>query len=259
MAESAPWGDYMQELHKGVHWINECYDIGDAHEHVSVFLIHDQETDRFILVDSGSFYHRDAITTQISDATDGEGVNALILSHSDYPHSANVREFAAEGSETELVASSGSPLAQGLPTDATRARIGDSLTVVGREFSFIDPPLADRSHTTWIYDHVSEVLFAADGFGSYHVESECEYTSREFDDGIPADAIYEFHVDTLVWLRYVDPGKLQAALESIFEAFPPSYVAPIHGHPIAAADLDQYMDRLIGAAERIEGECTVPE
>lgn len=53
-------------------------------------------------------------------------------------------------------------------SNAQRCRIGGSLSVQGRSFSFIDPPLVDRSHTTWIYDHGSEVLFTADGFGSYH-------------------------------------------------------------------------------------------
>jgi flavorubredoxin len=246
----------VREIHDGVHWLTECYDLGDRHEHVAVYLIHDRERDRYVLVDSGSFYHRDSIASQVEAATDGAGVDALVLSHSDYPHSANVDAFASS-SDVELVASSASPRAQGLPPDATTADIGGSLEVAGRTFSFVDPPLADRSHTTWIYDHGSGGLFTADGFGSYHAPGECEYVSADFEDGIPAAEIRAFHEETLVWLRYVDPAKLRDALESILASFPVEYVAPIHGHPIMGADLDRYLDRLVEAAARIEAAYAV--
>jgi flavorubredoxin len=162
-----------------------------------------------------------------------------------------------EEGEVELIASSGAPAAQGLP-DATKCEIGGQMNILGRTFSFIDPPLADRSHTTWIYDHNAQVLFTADGFGNRHRLGECSYTSAEFRDGIPREDIYEFHKQELVWLRYVDPDKLQAALHSIFENYSIEYVAPIHGNPIAANDVSDYLDDIIVAADRISNEYTVP-
>lgn len=245
------------EIAEGVRWIDECYDMDGRHEHVSVFLVHDRDSDQYALIDSGSFYHRGAIRAQVEEATGGRGVDALILSHSDYPHSANVREFKTEGDDVDLVASSGAPRAQGLPADARYAAIGGSLEIIGREFSFIDPPLADRSHTTWIYDHGSGGLFTADGFGSYHAPSECGRLSSDFAAGIPEEAIYAYHADTLVWLRYVDPEKLRAALDAIFETFEVEYVAPVHGHPIVGDDVEGYVDRLVSAAARIASEYSV--
>lgn len=243
------------ELTADLRWIEECHDFGDGeHKHVSVYLV--REDDRSVLVDSGAFSHRDAIVRDVEEATDGRGVDAIVLSHSDYPHSANIPQLRADG-EVDLVASSGVPEIQGL-SDATTCEIGRSMEIEGREFSFIDPPLADRSHTTWIYDHGSGTLFTADGFGARHRPDECTMTSRDFEDGIPEERIYRFHKHELVWLRYVDPGKLRAALESIFDAYPIEWVAPIHGHPIAGADLDRYTDRLIDAAARIADEYTVP-
>ena len=239
-----------------VQWLNECYPHEERHEHVSVYLIRSDAAS--ILVDSGSFYHREPIRDRIGRATGGDGLDTIILSHSDYPHAGNVSEFREEWGDVELVASSGSPELQGL-SDARRCKIGESLTVSGRRFSFIDPPLADRSHTTWIYDHDSGVLFTADGFGNYHPPGECDDTSRDFEDGIPAEAIHEFHAKNLVWLRYVDPEKLRAALTAIFDDYDVSYVAPIHGNPIAAPDLDGYLDRLVDAAARIASEYSVPE
>jgi len=200
------------------------------------------------------FHDREAIAAGVEAVTDGAGPDALELSHSDYPHAANVREFP----DAELVASSGAPDKQGLP-DATSVEIGGSRTVAGRRLSFVDPPLADRSHTTWIYDHAAEALFTADGFGSRHRPGDCRRTSEAFDDGIPAEAIETFHRHELRWLRYVDPAKLRAALDAIFEAYPVSWVAPTHGHPVAGADLERYLDRLIDAAGRIADEFDIGE
>jgi len=242
----------MQELVPGVTWLNECYDMGDRHEHVSVYLLTEPATERSVLVDTGSFVHREAITEQVERGAPA-GLDALVLSHSDYPHSANVDRFAPEGSDVKLVASSTSPLAQGLPRDATRVSIGETLAVAGRDLTFIDPPLADRSHTTWVYDHQTRGLFVADGFGSYHQDGECAMTSRDFPEGIPEKAIHDFHAETLTWLQYVDPEKLRRALDAIVDAYPPAYVAPIHGHPILEADLEGYLERLVGAARKISG------
>jgi flavorubredoxin len=248
--------DAAVTLADGVQWLNECYPHGERHEHVSVYLIRSEQAS--ILVDSGSFYHRDPIEDRIARSTDGDGLDAIVLSHSDYPHAGNVSEFRGKWDDVELVASSGSPELQGL-SDARRCRIGESLTVADRRFSFIDPPLADRSHTTWIYDHGSGVLFTADGFGNYHLPSQCDATSHDFADGIPLEAIYEFHAKNLVWLRYVDPDKLRAALTDIFDEYDVSYVAPIHGNPIAGSEIDEYLDKLVDAAARIASEYSVPE
>lgn len=236
-------------------WIDECYDLGEEaeprnHKHVSIYLLRGESN---VLLDSGSFYHREALQQGVEEATGGEPLDALVLTHSDYPHSANVREFAATDDDTELVASSGAPEIQGLP-DATKCEIGGSMTIAGREFSFIDPPLADRSHSTWIFDHGSETLFTADGFGRRHRPDQCGRASLEDSAAISTDVIYEFHRHELPWLRYVDPGSLREALEAIFEEYPISLVAPIHGPPIWEDQLDQYLDGLIEAADRIAGD-----
>lgn len=241
-------------LTSDVQWINECYDLGENHEHVSVYLI--EHDDKHILIDSGSFHHREEITRRLAAATDGEGIDALVLSHSDYPHSANISTFKSQWDDVELIASSGAPELQGLP-EARKCEIGESMTICDRTFSFIDPPLADRSHTTWIYDHASKVLFAADGFGNHHSPSECHLLSHEFEEGIDSEDIYTFHRETLVWLRYVDPDRLREALESMLSEYDPSYVAPIHGNPIAAENLDIYLTRLIDSAERIATEYNI--
>lgn len=243
-----------------VHWLSTCYELEledeRDHEHVAVYAIRSE--DGYVLIDSGSFHHVGELKRAVDALTDGEGPAALILSHSDYPHSGNLSAFAEEWGEFELVASSGSPEIQGLP-DARKCTIGTSMEVKGRTFSFIDPPLADRSHTTWIYDHGDGVLFTADGFGNFHAAGECRFTSADFDDGIPAAASYAYHRDELVWLRYVDPAKLRRAIVDIFDAYDVRWIAPIHGNPIASADVDRYLEALLESAARIASEYSVPE
>jgi flavorubredoxin len=245
----------IRDVTDDVTWVSVCYPHEDAHEHVSVYLVETAAGN--VLVDSGSFHHEDEIMAGIEEATAGEGVDAIVLSHSDYPHSANIDEVRDTYDDVELVASSGAPELQGL-SDARRCVIGENLDVLGRTFEFIDPPLADRSHTTWILDTESGVLFTADGFGNYHEPGECEYFSEDFEDSTPFEKVYEFHRDNLGWLRYVDAEKLRLAIDDIFESFEIRAVAPIHGNPVVEADVPAYLDRLERAAARIADEYEVP-
>jgi flavorubredoxin len=237
-----------------VDWLPHCYPHEGRHEHVSVYLV--RSGDDYVLVDSGSVYHRSEVEDQVETATDGQGLDALVLSHSDYPHAGNITQLGAETDDVELVASSGSPPQQGLPAART-ITIGDTETIRGRTFSFIDPPLADRSHTTWIYDHGNGVLFTADGFGSYHDPDRCGDTSADFDGGVPTEAVYEHHRDNLVWLQYVDPGKLRTTLDSIFDEYDVAAIAPVHGTPVVGEDIRPFLDAFYDAAARIADEYTV--
>ena len=244
------------KLTADVEWINECYPTQGRHEHVSVYLIRTAE--KYIIIDSGSYYHRERIRARILAATGEHGIGAIILSHADYPHAANVNAFRREWGEIDVIASSGVPELQGLPF-AKKSKIGGSLEVFERKFSFIDPPLADRSHTSWIYDHGSGILFTADGMGNFHQPGQCGLTFGEFPGGVPLTDIYDFHRTALVWLRYVDPARLRARLESIYAQFNITYIAPIHGNPIAIQDLSTFMDRLDETASRISNEYIVGE
>ena len=54
-------------LTSGVRWVNECFPHDGNHEHVSVYLI--ETGSASILIDSGSFYHREAIGERLDQAT----------------------------------------------------------------------------------------------------------------------------------------------------------------------------------------------
>ena len=219
--------------------------------HVSVFLVRSAEG--WIIIDSGSFHHRDRILARIGRTLGRDPIRALILSHSDYPHSANIGPLRRRWGDFEIVASCGSAEIQGLPY-ATRVPIGGSLSLANRTFRFLDPPLADRSHTSWIYDERDRILFVADGFGSYHSLEHVDRTSLDFSEGIARTAILDFHRDTLPWLRYADPKLMAQAFDSLFDQNPVEWVAPIHGHPIHHTSIGGYLGHLNDSIGQIVAE-----
>lgn len=245
-----------RQLTDDVVWINESHGVGDRREHVSVYLV--QADAGTVLVDSGSYHHRAAIEAAIDAETDGRGIDAIVLSHTDYPHSGNVSEFLAEWPGVDLIASSGAPEVQGLPEDARKGDVGGQLEVLDRTFSFIDPPLVDRSHTMWIFDDGSDVLFSVDGFGCRHRPDDRDKTADELDGGVAFDDIYAYHRDTFVWLRYAQAEALERALRDVLETYAPRWVAPVHGHPIPASHLEGYLTQVTAAVDRIYREYEVP-
>ena len=148
------------------------------------------------------------------------------------------------------MASCGDPDLQGLPY-ARRTKIGDVTDVLGRRLVILDPPLADRNHTTWVYDEASRTLFVADGFGTLHAPGACDIDWGRMPEDGRAEGVHEFHAQTLPWLRYADPDRVMGALHTMLERHPPSWIAPIHGPPIAEADVDRYMADLGEAVMRI--------
>lgn len=239
------------EVRDGLWWLNECHSVDGDHLHVGAYCI--EAPNGVVLVDTGAFHGRETILDGVAEVTGGAGPAALVLSHTDYPHAANVGPVRDRWPDCELVASAGVPEIQGLPSETRECQVGGRLAIQSREFAFVDPPLADRSHTTWVYDPDYRTLFTADGFGARHAPGECRATSAELD-GVPRPRIYDHHAETLVWLQYADPDAVCGAVEDVFDEHDVEVVAPIHGPPIVGDDVEAYLDDFRTVAERIYAE-----
>jgi flavorubredoxin len=240
------------QLTDDVHWLNESLDIGGEYMHVSAYLV--EADGQFVLVDTGSFNDRESIQSQISEITGGAGLDVVVVSHADLPHSGNVPWFLERYEDLEVIVSTTLPDVVGLPASSTIVDFGESRDVCGRTFTFGSPPLLDLFNTIWAYDHPSGVLFTADGFGNYHDLADRDRTSAELPDGVSAESIYAYLNDSIRWLRYADPEKLHAGLDSFLSNYEIEYIAPIHGNPIHRSDLDTYLDRFEDAVRRITDE-----
>ena len=238
-----------------IHWISECIDIGEKHHHVSMYLIVDG--DDYVLIDSGPNTNQDSIIDEINRLTDGAGIDALVLTHADLPHTGNVRRLREEW-DFDLYASftgipSIDPEALGLG-EAISCDIGEKKRIAGRKisFHFPTPPLSDAGHEMVIFDHESRTIFVADGFGHYHYPSECADTWSDLDDGVSVANIAEYHLDALPWVQFVDPAKVDAEVEKMRENHDFACLAPIHGTPIIGEEnIDAYLGRFSEAMAEI--------
>lgn len=241
-----------KQLTDDIHWIDNCYPDNGRHMHISEYLI--QGESGTILIDSGSSHHADTVIEETNRLTDGAGPDVVVLLHSTLPHTENVPAFEAEWGETETVAATGRfPEIVGLPT-ATPRQLNRPVEFGGRTFTCIHPLLTDVTASQWVYDYESGVLFTAEAFGHYHDPGTCDLTSNEIDGSISAEHIEAFYLDKLPFVDHLDRGKLADALETMFDILDVTYIAPAHGNPVAAADVEDYVDDVIGALEQPAAE-----
>ncbi|PGF17708.1 hypothetical protein CP556_17460 [Natrinema sp. CBA1119] len=236
-----------RELVDDVHWIRNCHPDDGRHLHMSEYLLRDG-TDT-ILVDSGSSHYREEIVSEVNRLTDGAGPDVVLLTHSTLPHTENVPAFEDEWGETETIAATGRfPEVVGLP-DAEVRQLNQPVEFAGRPFTCIHPLLTDVTVSQWAYDHESGVLFTAEAFGHYHDAESCGQMSAEMEGGIPTEHIDDFYMDKLPFVDFLDREKLGDAFEMLFDILDVTYVAPIHGTPVAAEDIDDYVDDVMQALD----------
>jgi flavorubredoxin len=239
-------------LSTDVEWIAPCSEMKDDHLYVSVYLLRDGSD--YVLVDTGSIVHRDQIEERIEEVTDERGPDTILLTHTDYPHTGNLSWMLSKWPEVDIYVGTSNPAGQNLPERTRQSKTGERQTIGSRGFHFIDPPLADRSLTNWIFDEESGVLFTADGFGYLHTTDTCGATSRDLSEDLSTQRIYEYHRVSLPWLRYVDPPLLRLALDAILDRHEVQWLAPSHGPPVEKRDIEQYMMGFEDAVERIANE-----
>ena len=117
----------------------------------------------------------------------------------------------------------------------------------GRTVTCMKPFLTDVNVSQWIFDHQSRVLITAEAFGHYHDPGQCDATSA--DTALRYGNVERFYRDKLTFLDQLDLAKVRDAFAVLFDRLDPAYVAPIHGNPVAAADLDDYVDDVLTAMD----------
>jgi flavorubredoxin len=246
------------QLTDDVHSIYNCDPVKGRHVHNSVYLI---AGDANLLVDTGTGHDRNHIMAEIDAITDGEGLDGIIISHPDLPHIANAKHFV-DTWDVETYSPIANPEAQGLYRwgGGTRRIVkGSDMIIQGRKFYASEKILADRPNTCWLYDYESGVYVTGDGFGNYHDPAACGAMFDGIDDESMEQDIKQYNRDKLTWLRYMQAALVRQSLERLVAKFDISYVAPIHGNPIAGQDVATYLDYFEASVEEIAAEYTGPE
>lgn len=248
-----------KRLGDGVYWLSHCEADDEKHLHLSEYLLDGE--DGYVLVDSGATRFRDAIVDEVNEVTAGAGPDVVVLAHQVLPHTENLPAFEAEWGEFEVVTSvprlGGLDLIADVPgfTDiigvsgAKGTVLNRPRDLAGRTITCMRPLLTDVTVSQWIFDHDARILFTAEAFGHYHAAGDCVRTSDELVEGIDYDHIERFYRDKLTFLDQLDLGKMRAAFELLLDRLDPRYVAPIHGTPVARADLDGYIDDVVAAMD----------
>ncbi len=247
------------QLTEDVHWVGTCEDAGpDRHVHVSVYLI--ETGDGYVLVDAGPPHETD-IGDEVDRLTGGAGVDTLLLTHTNMPHTGHAHEYADRG--VRVLSATDIPEEFGGYGELWNR--DETVELAGRAFSFPKPPMTDHVYSLWLYDHDSGVLFSSEALGNYHPPSRCGavWGARRGGDEageweVSRRDIEAFVRDRLPWVRYIAPEKLESTLRERLGGYDISYVAPGHGNPVAGNHLDAYLDRLMDVVEEVAGEWRGP-
>lgn len=230
-----------RQITTDVTWIAETFEFDeDEQTHVSVFLV--ETEDGYVLMDSGSHYHEEDILSEVTESMGEDRLAGLIVSHADLPHAGNVGSLVKELGEFEVYCATAAPELVGVPV-TVNCSPGETVEISDHNFTLIDAPLADITDTIWVYHHESKTLFTSDAFGSYHHSEDADAVSTELDDSITAERTFEYHRTMFRWLELIDPERLSADVNHLFERFDVECIAPTHGNPIVGADVEPYIER----------------
>lgn len=237
------------ELTDGVHWISTCHDVSAGHAHSSVYLLSGEGT---VLVDAG-MAEDSGIPDEVNRLTSGDPVDAIVFTHTNLPHTGNIG--AVSGEETRVISSTRIPAEFGNYGEVWK--IDETLDVAGRRVSFIKPPMTDHIFSLWLFDHGSRTLFMSEALGNYHQPGRCAEVWTDEETAIASEDIDAFCRERLTWLQYVIPEKLRVVLD---DRIPDEveYLAPIHGNPVAASQLDAYLDRFMAVAAEVSADWPLP-
>ena len=170
---------------------------------------------------------------KLNNALAGRTPDYLIVQHMEPDHSAGIAAFAEKYPEAVLVASmpAFTMMKNYFGTDFADRRIavkdGDTLSLGGRELTFVAAPMIHWPEVTMTYDALSKTLFSADGFGKFgalDAEEDWACEARRYYIGIVG--------------RF---GQQVQALLKKAAALDIETICPLHG-PVLTENLGYYIN-----------------
>ena len=216
-----------------VYQIGECVQGDGKHEAVRVYVMLNEGNP--ILIDCGSQLHRTEIMSELDVLLDGMTPKYIFLTHSELPHSGNLRKIVERWPDIQVIVSivllKYIEIAPIMPLEQIVAiHPGTKRVFAGRELHFVNALLKDQPGSQWIYDPKTGTMFTGDGFGYYMPSGSDEAFSDEAGSTFDPALFHDYHYDAFRFLRWTVPAKLNAAMDELFDLYDVDVLAPTHGN-----------------------------
>ena len=192
---------------------------------------------RPLLFDAGSHIHSGEIMSDLRSLLGETTPSHIFLTHTELPHTGNLRVILEAWPEVKLVVSSEILPHVELPWWVSEDQVmygyaGTEEDYSGRHISFLSGILKDQPGTHWMYDGVTGTLFTADAFGYFFPDDADDKCDDELAEGIPVDWFGRYHASAFRFLCYVDSDKVIADIDKVFAKRDVKVIAPTHGNAI---------------------------
>ena len=224
------------------HVRDDLYQIGESvegtdgwHEAVRVYVLLNDGCP--LVFDSGSHIHRGSIMGELSQLLSDQPPGFVFLTHTELPHTGNIRAILNTWPATKLVCSSAILPHVELPWWVTEDQVlyayaGTEGAYGGRRISFLDGILKDQPGTHWMYDEHTGTLFTADAFGYlFPLDGDLVFDD-ELEGGVPSDWLKRYHEAAFRFLPLVSGAKVNADIARVFAKRDVKMIAPTHGNAI---------------------------
>lgn len=190
-----------------------------------------------LVFDAGSHLHNAQIMADLKQLVGNTPPGYVFLTHTELPHTGNIRTILDTWPSTKLVVSSAILPHVELPWWVTEDQVqyGYAGTVGeygGRQIYFLDGILKDQPGTHWMYDVKTGTLFTADAFGYLLPPAADQMFDDEMEGGVPVEWLKRYHAGAFRFLPMVSGAKVNADMASVLSARPVRVLAPTHGNAV---------------------------
>jgi flavorubredoxin len=186
-----------------------------------------------ILVETGLYTHTDAFLESLWAEVEPDELRWVMISHEDMDHAGSLEPILTAAPRARVVCSFLAMLKYGRPGLTTPERVliatpGHALTVGGRRFRVIRPPVYDSSASVGFLDEQTGSLFSADSFGGLvpRPTADVNAIGAAYIEGSTI-----FMSANSAWLHDIDRDTFRRNVDAV-RTLDPEVVLPSHGAPL---------------------------
>jgi anaerobic nitric oxide reductase flavorubredoxin len=220
-------------LAEGIHWVGVVdWNLRDFHGYVTrrgatynAYLISDEKT---ALVDTVKYLFSNELLRNISEITNPEKIDYIIINHVEMDHSSSLPIIAEHAKNATILASARGKDAiiehYGADFRIETVKTGDELKLGKRTLRFVEAPMIHWPDSMFTYVVEDKILMPNDAFGQHLA------TSPRFDDEVDEHVLMEeaaiYYANILMPFAPLITRKIQ---EIIQMGIAPAMIAPSHG------------------------------